>query len=84
MIDTLAALMFMEPSIVAAQGLPVRVGNRARDDVTGLYRLKDGDVFITIVNEGSGSASATRLALQNFSTIHATRRWLSGKSICQS
>ena len=53
MIDTLAALMFMEPvEFVAAQGLPVRVGNRARDDVTGLYRLKDGDVFITIVNEG--------------------------------
>jgi formyl-CoA transferase len=43
----------MEPvEFVAAQGLPVRVGNRARDDVTGLYRLKDGDVFITIVNEG--------------------------------
>ena len=32
MIDTLAALMFMEPvEFVAAQGLPVRVGNRARD-----------------------------------------------------
>src|ERR1044072_9577060 len=44
MIDTLAALMFMEPvEFVAAQGLPGRVGNRARADATGLSRLKNGE-----------------------------------------
>ena len=52
MMDTLATLMFMEPmEEVLHQGLPVRVGNEARHDPTGLYRLVDGDVFIAIATE---------------------------------
>ena len=48
MIDTLATLMFMEPmEHVLHDGLPVRAGNDSRYGVTGLYRLKDGDVIIT-------------------------------------
>ena len=49
MIDTLATLMFMEPmEYVLKDGQPVRAGNDSRNDVTGLYRLKDGDVIITV------------------------------------
>ena len=49
MMDTLASLMFMEPlEEVLHQGLPVRVGNDSRHDATGLYRLADGDIFITV------------------------------------
>ena len=49
MIDTLATLMFMEPmEHILADGLPVRAGNDARDNATGLYRLLDGDVIITV------------------------------------
>ena len=49
MIDTLATLMFMEPmEHVLHEGQPVRAGNDSRNDVTGLYRLKDGDVIITV------------------------------------
>jgi formyl-CoA transferase len=49
MIDTLASLMFMEPmEHVLREGQPVRAGNDARNGVTGLYRLKDGDVIITV------------------------------------
>ena len=49
MIDTLATLMFMEPmEYVLHDGQPVRAGNDSRNDVTGLYRLKDGDVIITV------------------------------------
>jgi crotonobetainyl-CoA:carnitine CoA-transferase CaiB-like acyl-CoA transferase len=48
MIDTLAAMMFMEPmEEVLHQGQPVRAGNDSRNGVTGLYRLTDGDVIIT-------------------------------------
>ena len=48
MIDTLASLMFMEPmEHVLEEGLPVRSGNDARNGLTGLYRLTDGDVIIT-------------------------------------
>ena len=49
MIDTLATLMFMEPmEYVLHEGQPVRAGNDSRNDVTGLYRLADGDVIITV------------------------------------
>ncbi len=49
MIDTLATLMFMEPmEYVLKNGQPVRAGNDSRNDVTGLYRLKDGDVIVTV------------------------------------
>jgi crotonobetainyl-CoA:carnitine CoA-transferase CaiB-like acyl-CoA transferase len=49
MIDTLASMMFMEPmEHVLHEGQPVRAGNNSRSDVTGLYRLKDGDVIITV------------------------------------
>ena len=49
MIDTLATLMFMEPMEFALQdGLSPRAGNNSRNDVTGLYRLTDGDVIITV------------------------------------
>ena len=49
MIDTLATLMFMEPmEHILADGLPVRAGNDARDNATGLYQLTDGDVIITV------------------------------------
>lgn len=49
MIDTLATLMFMEPmEYVLKDGQPVRAGNDSRNDVTGLYRLADGDVIITV------------------------------------
>jgi crotonobetainyl-CoA:carnitine CoA-transferase CaiB-like acyl-CoA transferase len=52
MMDTLATFVFMEPiEEVLHQGLPVRVGNQARHDPTGLYRLADGDVFIAIATE---------------------------------
>ena len=49
MIDTLATLMFMEPmEHVLNDGLPVRAGNDSRGSATGLYRLTDGDVIITV------------------------------------
>ena len=49
MIDTLATLMFMEPmEYVLKEGQPVRAGNDSRNDPTGLYRLADGDVIITV------------------------------------
>ncbi len=49
MIDTLATLMFMEPmEYVLKDGQPVRAGNDSRGSVTGLYRLADGDVIVTI------------------------------------
>ena len=49
MIDTLVTLMFMEPmEHILADGLPVRAGNDARDNATGLYRLSDGNVIITV------------------------------------
>lgn len=49
MIDSLAALLFMEPmEYVIREGLPVRNGNNSRNSVTGLYRLSDGDVIITV------------------------------------
>ena len=52
MMDTLATFVFMEPiEEVLHQGLPVRVGNQARHDPTGLYRLADCDVFIAIATE---------------------------------
>ncbi len=51
MIDTLATLMFMEPmEYVLHEGMPVRSGNDSRNSVTGLYRLTDGDVIITVGN----------------------------------
>src|SRR5262249_41790428 len=49
MIDTLATLMFMEPmEYFLHEGLPPRAGNQSRENVTGLYRLNDGDVIITV------------------------------------
>jgi formyl-CoA transferase len=52
MIDTLATLMFMEPmEYFLHEGLPVRAGNLSRESVTGLYRLRDGDVIITVGNQ---------------------------------
>ena len=49
MIDTLATLMFMEPmELVLRDGQAVRSGNDSRNGVTGLYRLTDGDVIITV------------------------------------
>ena len=49
MIDTLATLMFMEPmEYVLKEGQPVRAGNDSRGSVTGLYRLADGDVIVTV------------------------------------
>ena len=52
MMDTLATLMFMEPmEEILAQGLPVRSGNDARTDPTGLYRLTDGDIIITVASD---------------------------------
>jgi formyl-CoA transferase len=52
MIDTLATLMFMEPmEYVLRDGLPVRAGNDSRNNLTGLYRLTDGDIIITVGGE---------------------------------
>ena len=52
MMDTLVTLMFMEPmEEILAQGLPVRAGNNARTDPTGLYRLVDGDIIITLASD---------------------------------
>ena len=49
MIDTLATLMFMEPmEHVLHEGWPVRAGNDSRNGITGLYRLNDGDLIITV------------------------------------
>lgn len=52
MLDALATLMFMEPmEYFLAEGMPVRSGNDSRHGVTGLYRLTDGDVIITVGTE---------------------------------
>ena len=52
MIDTLATMMFIEPmEYVLADGLPVRAGNQARENVTAVYNLKGGDIFITLGGE---------------------------------
>ncbi|MFT7578264.1 MAG: crotonobetainyl-CoA:carnitine CoA-transferase CaiB-like acyl-CoA transferase [Alphaproteobacteria bacterium] len=49
MMDTLASLMFMETIEDAVhEGKTLRAGNDGRGDPTGLYRLTDGDVFITV------------------------------------
>jgi crotonobetainyl-CoA:carnitine CoA-transferase CaiB-like acyl-CoA transferase len=49
MMDTLASLMFMETiEDNVHEGKPLRAGNDGRGDPTGLYRLSDGDVFITV------------------------------------
>jgi crotonobetainyl-CoA:carnitine CoA-transferase CaiB-like acyl-CoA transferase len=62
MMDTLATLMFMEPmEEILAQGLPVRAGNDSRTDPTGLYRLKDGDIIITIGNDERWTRLCTAL-----------------------
>ncbi|MGI9479005.1 MAG: CaiB/BaiF CoA transferase family protein [Hyphomicrobiaceae bacterium] len=51
MMDTLASLMFMENVEEAVHnGAPLRHGNDGRTDPTGLYRLTDGDIFITVGN----------------------------------
>jgi crotonobetainyl-CoA:carnitine CoA-transferase CaiB-like acyl-CoA transferase len=58
MIDTLVSMMLMEPmEYVLRDGLPVRAGNNARNNVTGLYRLQDGDIIITV----GGNPRWTRL-----------------------
>lgn len=52
MMDTLASLMFMETiEDSVRQGKSLRTGNDGRGDPTGLYRLTDGDIFITIGTE---------------------------------
>lgn len=52
MMDTLATLMFMEPLEEAlAEGQPIRAGNNSRTNPTGLYRVKDADVIITVTND---------------------------------
>ncbi|MBU2532784.1 MAG: CoA transferase [Alphaproteobacteria bacterium] len=49
MMDTLASLMFMETIEESVrQGKTLRSGNDGRGDPTGLYRLTDGDLFITV------------------------------------
>lgn len=49
MMDTLASLMFMETIEDSVRaGRTLRTGNDGRNDPTGLYRLRDGDIFITI------------------------------------
>ena len=52
MMDTLATLMFMEPmEEILAREPPVSACNNARTDPTGLYRLKDGDIIITLASD---------------------------------
>ena len=52
MMDTLASLMFMETiEDSVREGKSLRTGNDGRGDPTGLYRLTDGDIFITIGTE---------------------------------
>ena len=49
MIDALATLMFMEPmEYFLQEGYPVRSGNDGRSGLTGLYRMSDGDVILTM------------------------------------
>ena len=44
--------MFMEPmEEILAQDSTTRAGNNARTDLTGLYRLKDGDIIITLASD---------------------------------
>ncbi len=52
MMDTLATLMFMEPLEEAlAEGQPLRVGNDSRTNPSGVYRVKDAEIFITVTND---------------------------------
>jgi crotonobetainyl-CoA:carnitine CoA-transferase CaiB-like acyl-CoA transferase len=52
MMDTLATLMFMEPLEEAlAEGQPIRAGNDSRTNPSGVYRVKDADIFITVTND---------------------------------
>jgi len=52
MMDTLATLMFMEPLEEALEeGQPIRVGNDSRTNPSGVYRVKDADIFITVTND---------------------------------
>ena len=54
-VDALATLIFMEPmEEILAQGLSVRSGVNARIDSTSLYRLKDGDIIITLASNQRG------------------------------
>lgn len=66
MIDTLATLMFMEPmEQVLHDGGPVRAGNGSRNGITGLYRVADGDVIITIGNPLRWQRLCIALGLQH-------------------
>lgn len=52
MIDAVTSMMFVEPVEHAlSAGMSLRSGNDSRQGVTGLYRLKDGDVIITVGTE---------------------------------
>ncbi len=52
MMDTLAALMFMENVEEDIEnGVPLRKGNFSRSGPTGLYHAKDGDVTLTAASD---------------------------------
>jgi crotonobetainyl-CoA:carnitine CoA-transferase CaiB-like acyl-CoA transferase len=66
MIDTLATLMFMEPmEYILHEGLPVRAGNQSRESVTGLYRLRDGDVIVTVGSQERWQRLCKALGAEN-------------------
>lgn len=66
MLDAVATMMFMEPmEYFLAEGMPVRSGNDSRHGVTGLYRLKDGDVIITV-----GTAARWRALCETIGAEH--------------
>ena len=52
MMDTLAALMFMENlEEDVQQGVPLRTGNTSRSGPTGLYHASDADLIITAASD---------------------------------
>lgn len=56
MMDTIATLLFMETlEENVAAGTPLRAGNNSRYSPTGLYHAIDGDVFITVNDNGRWS-----------------------------
>jgi crotonobetainyl-CoA:carnitine CoA-transferase CaiB-like acyl-CoA transferase len=62
MMDTLAALLFMEnlEEDVAA-GLPLRTGNQSRSGPTGLYHARDADIILTAASDDQWRRLCTAL-----------------------
>ena len=69
MVDTLAALMFMENLEEDLNaGIPLRTGNNSRGGPTGLYNGTDGEVIITVASDDQWNKLMNALNTPNLIT----------------